>query len=125
MSERDDGQTGAGRESSPEKLRDLWEQHVRHEFATRDVEETLATMVEDAYVNHIPVLTGGVGRDALREFYSRRFIPQMPPASSSEFATNTTSRASVTPASTTCGLSSSIVTRFAASIPLSSMAPRP
>jgi carboxymethylenebutenolidase len=36
-------------------------------------------MVEDAYVNHIPVLTGGSGRDELREFYSKRFIPQMPP----------------------------------------------
>src|SRR5260370_17773409 len=36
-------------------------------------------MVDDAYVNHIPVLTGGVGRDGLREFYSKRFIPQMPP----------------------------------------------
>src|SRR5207247_8128177 len=30
-------------------------------------------------VNHIPVLTGGVGRDELRKFYSERFIPQMPP----------------------------------------------
>ena len=60
-------------------LRDLWEAHVRYEFATRNTEDTLATMVEDAYVNHIPVLTGGVGRDELREFYSRRFIPQMPP----------------------------------------------
>ena len=36
-------------------------------------------MVADAYVNHIPVLTGGVGREELREFYSKRFIPQMPP----------------------------------------------
>ena len=36
-------------------------------------------MVEDAHVNHIPVLTGGSGRDELREFYSKRFIPQMPP----------------------------------------------
>jgi carboxymethylenebutenolidase len=35
-------------------------------------------MVPDAYVNHIPVLTGGVGRDQLREFYSKHFIPQMP-----------------------------------------------
>ena len=52
---------------------------MRHEFATHNTEDTLATMVEDAYVNHIPVLTGGVGRDELREFYSRRFIPQMPP----------------------------------------------
>jgi carboxymethylenebutenolidase len=62
-----------------EGLRQLWEEHVRHEFATRNTEETLATMVEDAYVNHIPVLTGGVGRIELREFYSKRFIPQMPP----------------------------------------------
>jgi len=62
-----------------EYLRQLWEDHVRYEFSTRNTEDTLATMVEDAYVNHIPVLTGGVGRDELREFYSKRFIPQMPP----------------------------------------------
>jgi carboxymethylenebutenolidase len=60
-------------------LLQLWEEHVRHEFSTRDTDDTLATMVDDAYVNHIPVLTGGVGRDELREFYSKRFIPQMPP----------------------------------------------
>ena len=64
----------------PEReLNALWEEHLRHEFATHDTEETLATMVDDAYVNHMPVLTGGVGKEALREFYSRRFIPQMPP----------------------------------------------
>ena len=62
-----------------ETLSQLWEDHVRYEFSTRNTEDTLATMVEDAYVNHNPVLTGGVGRDELREFYSKRFIPQMPP----------------------------------------------
>jgi carboxymethylenebutenolidase len=62
-----------------EALRKLWEEHVQYEFSTRNTEDTLATMVEDAYVNHIPVLTGGSGRDELREFYSKRFIPQMPP----------------------------------------------
>ena len=67
------------RRSAEEILGALWEEHVRHEFATHNTEDTLATMVEDAYVNHIPVLTGGVGRDELREFYSKRFIPQMPP----------------------------------------------
>jgi carboxymethylenebutenolidase len=36
-------------------------------------------MVPDAYVNHIPVLTGGFGQAALREFYSKQFIPSMPP----------------------------------------------
>ena len=62
-----------------EFLRELWEKHMRCEFDVRSTEETLETMVEDAYVNHIPVLTGGVGKDELREFYSKRFIPQMPP----------------------------------------------
>lgn len=36
-------------------------------------------MVEDAYVNNIPVMTGGVGKPALREFYSKYFITKMPP----------------------------------------------
>jgi carboxymethylenebutenolidase len=62
-----------------EVLRQRWEEHLRYEFTTRDTEDTLSTMVEDAYVNHIPVLTGGVGQNELREFYSQRFIPQMPP----------------------------------------------
>ena len=60
-------------------LSQLWEEHTRHEFTTRDTESTLNTMVEDAYVNHVPVLTGGFGKDALRAFYSRHFIPSMPP----------------------------------------------
>src|SRR6202140_1425691 len=57
----------------------LWEEHTAHEFVTRDAESTLATMVEDAHVNHVPVMTGGCGKDALRRFYSRDFIPSMPP----------------------------------------------
>ena len=65
--------------AAQKRLSQLWDEHVRHEFSTRHTEHTLATMVEDAYVNHIPVLTGGVGRDELREFYSKRFIPHMPP----------------------------------------------
>src|SRR5512132_4477072 len=65
--------------AAQERLSQLWEEHVRYEFSTRNTEDTLATMVEDAYVNHIPVLTGGSGKDELREFYSKRFIPQMPP----------------------------------------------
>jgi carboxymethylenebutenolidase len=60
-------------------LSQLWEEHTSHEFATRDTEATLATMVEDAYVNHVPVMTGAAGKDALRVFYSRDFIPSMPP----------------------------------------------
>ncbi len=57
----------------------LWQEHTEHEFSTRDTESTLDTMVEDAYVNHVPVLTGGNGKSALRRFYSTDFIPRMPP----------------------------------------------
>ncbi len=60
-------------------LEALWDEHTKYEFATPDVEATLATMVEDAYVNHVPVMTGGKGKSALRTFYSTDFIPCMPP----------------------------------------------
>ena len=59
-------------------LSDLWDEHVRNEFATKDARAALDTMVPDAYVNHVPVLTGGVGKEELREFYSKHFIPHMP-----------------------------------------------
>ena len=73
---------GAGVAGAQKSLSDRWDEHVKYEFATRDTEDTLKTMVADAYVNHVPVLTGGVGHDQLREFYSQRFIPQMPPDTS-------------------------------------------
>jgi len=59
-------------------LSSIWRQHTEHEFSTRDTEATLNTMVEDAYVNHVPVMTGGKGKEELRRFYSQDFIPQMP-----------------------------------------------
>ncbi len=62
-----------------EFLQELWEEHIKYEFDTHNTEDTLATMVEDAYVNNIPVMTGAVGKPALREFYSKYFIPQMAP----------------------------------------------
>ncbi len=64
---------------SQETLARLWEDHIRHEFETRSTDDTLATMVEDAYVDHVPVLTGGCGKAELRDFYATHFIPRMPP----------------------------------------------
>ena len=60
-------------------LSDLWEEHMKAEFVTRSADDAVATMVEDAHVNHVPVMTGGVGREQVREFYRTSFIPQMPP----------------------------------------------
>jgi carboxymethylenebutenolidase len=60
-------------------LSELWDEHTAYEFSTRDTERTLDTMVDDAYVNHVPVMTGGRGKTELRAFYSTDFIPRMPP----------------------------------------------
>ena len=64
---------------TPQELEALWAEHTRDEFVTRDLQSTLDTMVDDAYVNHIPTMTGGNGKGALRAFYGRDFIPCMPP----------------------------------------------
>jgi len=60
----------AGLTPAQRLLSDLWDEHVRDEFATKDAAAALDTMVPDAYVNHVPVLTGGVGHDQVKEFYS-------------------------------------------------------
>ena len=60
------------------RLEELWAAHLDGEFGIKDVEATLATMVDDAYVNHMPVSTGGRGKDQLRVFYRDVFIPSWP-----------------------------------------------
>lgn len=62
-------------------LEALWEAHCRYEFETRDVDATMATMVDEPYVNHIPTMTGGVGPDQLKRFYKYHFIGANPPDS--------------------------------------------
>jgi carboxymethylenebutenolidase len=64
---------------APAALSDVWDEHVRAEFVIRDADVALATMVDDAYVNHVPVMTGGFGKEELRVFYADHFIPKMPP----------------------------------------------
>lgn len=59
-------------------LEQLWADHLAGEFVSKDVEATLATMVADACVNHVPVNTGGRGKDELRAFYRDDFIPSWP-----------------------------------------------
>lgn len=59
-------------------LIDIWEEHIRREFVDRDAPATVATMSDDNYVNHVPVMTGGRGRDEMLTFYGQHFIPRMP-----------------------------------------------
>ena len=74
MNTRETGLTPA-----QQALSDLWDEHVRDEFALRDANAAADTMTADAHVNHVPVLTGGVGREQVREFYSAHFVANMPP----------------------------------------------
>src|SRR6516165_7293295 len=76
MSKKESRNTGLTPEQ--QALSDLWDEHVRDEFGIKDANAALDTMTPDAYVNHVPVLTGGVGKEELREFYAEHFIPKMP-----------------------------------------------
>ena len=70
---------GDGLSPRQRALRDTWEAHMKGEFADKDVDETMRTMVEPAHVNHVPTMTGGTGFPAIRAFYGAHFIPRMPP----------------------------------------------
>ena len=68
---------GFGIEKDLEKA---WEEHLALEFMTKDVDATMATMVSQPYVNHIPTVTGGTGYKDLYRFYRDFFIPSNPPS---------------------------------------------
>jgi carboxymethylenebutenolidase len=59
-------------------LEALWDKHTAAEFMARDAAATMRTMVAEPYVNHIPVMTGGVGGRDLARFYAQHFIPKCP-----------------------------------------------
>ena len=47
---------------------------------TKDADATMATMIAEPYVNHIPTMTGGIGYKDLHRFYRDYFIPGNPPS---------------------------------------------
>ncbi|ESK93766.1 carboxymethylenebutenolidase [Moniliophthora roreri MCA 2997] len=57
----------------------IWEEHTYFEFEMRSVAKTMGTMVAEPYVNHVPTMTGGVGRKNLTAFYRDHFIFANPP----------------------------------------------
>ncbi len=56
----------------------LFREHLRQEFVCQDADATMDTMVEQPYVNHIPIMTGGYGHAMLKRFYKHHFIPGIP-----------------------------------------------
>jgi carboxymethylenebutenolidase len=65
--------------ASQRALVETWERHMAAEFDSRSIEATMATMTADPVVNHVPVMTGGVGAREVRDFYSLYFIGKHPP----------------------------------------------
>ena len=58
--------------------RAVFDDHVAAEFVDMDLDATMATMTDDPYVNHVPVMTGGVGFEGVRRFYGDHFIGKWP-----------------------------------------------
>ena len=56
----------------------VFDDHVAAEFVDMDLDATMATMTDDPYVNHVPVMTGGVGAEGVRQFYGDHFIGKWP-----------------------------------------------
>jgi carboxymethylenebutenolidase len=56
----------------------VFDDHVAAEFVDMDLDATMATMTADPYVNHVPVMTGGVGFEGVRQFYGAHFIGKWP-----------------------------------------------
>ncbi len=56
----------------------IFDAHMAAEFATHDLDATMATMTDAPVLTHVPVLTGGYGREAVRAFYRRYFIGRWP-----------------------------------------------
>ncbi|KAM7186703.1 hypothetical protein V8F20_011275 [Naviculisporaceae sp. PSN 640] len=70
-------------------LEKIWDEHTYYEFGDRSVEETMATMVAEPYVNHVPTLTGGIGRANLTRFYTNHFIFSNPDDAKLELVSRT------------------------------------
>src|SRR5262249_39943121 len=85
----ENSQSNARLTLSQQAIVELWEEHLRDEFELRNVEKTLETMVDHPYNIVVPVLTGGIGRDEVREFYTKWFIPQNPPDTEITLVTRT------------------------------------
>ena len=100
--------------ASEKSLSDLWDKHLGAEFGAHSPDEAIATMNNSPRVNHIPVMTGGEGRDQLYEFYGKQFLPQLPPD------------IEMTPVSRTIGqgrLVDELIARFTHTIPMDWMLP--
>jgi len=64
--------------STVKNLGAVFDAHVKAEFIDKDVSATMATMVAEPYLTHVPTLTGGTGRSEVESFYRDHFVGHWP-----------------------------------------------
>lgn len=57
---------------------EVFQQHLNAEL-TGDIEATMATMTDEPYVNHVPLLAGGVGQQGVLDFYTDHLVGKIFP----------------------------------------------
>ncbi|HET6334790.1 MAG TPA: nuclear transport factor 2 family protein [Polyangiales bacterium] len=75
--------------AAQQALLDVWLRHMSAEFAEHNVQAALDTMTEDAKVNHVPLVIGGVGKAAVGQFYAQYLLAQLPPDLESSLVSRT------------------------------------
>jgi carboxymethylenebutenolidase len=68
--------TDPGRPSKD--LGGVFDEHVKAEFVDKDVAATMATMVAEPHLTHVPTLAGGTGRKEVESFYRDYFVGHWP-----------------------------------------------
>ncbi len=58
---------------SQQAMLDVFQKHVKAEL-DGDIETTMATMTDHPHLNHVPVMTGGMGREQVRHFYTNHLV---------------------------------------------------
>jgi carboxymethylenebutenolidase len=59
--------------ASQTAMLEVFQQHVAAELSG-DIETTMATMTEAPHLNHVPVMSGGVGKEGVRDFYRDHLV---------------------------------------------------
>ena len=59
--------------SAQQAMLDLFQRHVQAEL-DGDLETTMATMTDSPHLTNVPLITGGVGKKGVRDFYANHLV---------------------------------------------------
>ena len=59
--------------AAQQAMLDLFQKHVKAELAG-DLETTMETMTDRPHLTNVPLITGGVGRKGVRDFYANHLV---------------------------------------------------